>query len=82
MPRVDAHHHFWSLQHVYPAGYRRRSIFLDHVGNLRQRLLEQNLIEERELTELLKDLKSHLDDPQTLVVSHVFFQTWGRKPEQ
>ena len=70
------------LIHVYPPGHGRRSIFLDHLENLRDRLLEQNLIEERELTELLKDLKRHLDDPRTLVVSHVFFQAWGRKAEQ
>ncbi len=70
------------LIHVYPPGHRRRSIFLDHLENLRDRLLEQNLIEERELTELLKDLKRHLDDPRTLVVSHVFFQVWGRKSGQ
>jgi hypothetical protein len=25
-------------------------------------------------------LKSHLDREETLVVSHLFFQVWGRKP--
>ena len=29
---------------------------------------------------LLDDLRRDLDDPGRLVVSHLFFQTWGRKP--
>ncbi len=70
------------LIHVYPPRHGRRAIFLEFVENLRDRLLDQNLIEDGELKELLADLKRHLDDPQTLVVSHMFFQSWGRKPEQ
>jgi SAM-dependent methyltransferase len=70
------------LLHVYPPRHGRRTIFLEFVENLRHRLLEQRLIEDRELKMLLEDLKRHLDDPRTLVVSHMFFQSWGRKPEQ
>lgn len=70
------------LIHVYPFAHRRRSIFLDHLENLRDRLVEENLIGEKELTELMKDLKWHLDDPKTLYVSYTFFQAWGRKSEQ
>jgi len=69
------------LIHVYPAGHGRRTIFPEFVENLRDRLLDQNLIEDGELGELLGDLKRHLDDPHTLVVSHMFLQVWGRKPE-
>lgn len=68
--------------HVYPPGHGRRTIFLEFVGNLRDRLLDQKLIEDEELQRLLKDLKHHLDDPRTLVVSALFLQAWGRKPEQ
>ena len=70
------------LIHVYPPGHGRRTIFLEFVENLRARLLEQKLIEHGELERLLADLKRHLDDPRTLVVSHMFFQAWGRKPEE
>jgi SAM-dependent methyltransferase len=70
------------LIHVYPPGHGRRTIFLDFVENLRDRLLDQKLIQDTELEELLKDLKRHLDDPGTLVPSGLFFQVWGRKPEQ
>jgi hypothetical protein len=69
------------LIHVYPPRHGRRTIFLEFVENLRDRLLDQKLIEDEELTGLLGDLRRHLDDPGTLVVSHMFFQTWGRKPE-
>jgi SAM-dependent methyltransferase len=68
------------LIHVYPPGHGRRTIFFDFVENLRDRLLDQKLIEDAELQELLKDLKRHLDDPRTLVPA-LFFQAWGRKPE-
>jgi hypothetical protein len=30
----------------------------------------------------MRDLRRHLDDPGTLVVSHLFFQVWGREPER
>ena len=70
------------LIHVYPPGHGRRTIFLEFVENLRDRLLDQKLVEDAELQELLKDLKRHLEDPRTLVTSGLFFQAWGRKPEQ
>ena len=68
------------LIHVYPLGHPRRMIFLDFVENLRERLLAQGLVQEVELSELMAALKRHLDDPRTLVVSHLFVQAWGRKP--
>jgi len=37
------------------------------------------MVGEGELTELKAALKRHLDSPDTLVVSHIFFQAWGRK---
>jgi ubiquinone/menaquinone biosynthesis C-methylase UbiE len=68
------------LVHVYPPGHGRRTILLDFAENLSARILEQKLIGERELTDLKSALRSHLEDPGTLVVSHLFFQAWGRKP--
>jgi ubiquinone/menaquinone biosynthesis C-methylase UbiE len=66
--------------HVYPPGHGRRSILLDFAENLSERILAQNLVGERELASLKSVLQRHLDDPATLVVSHLFFQAWGRKP--
>jgi SAM-dependent methyltransferase len=66
--------------HVYPHGHNRRTVFWDFLRNVRDRVLEQELIGESEFEELTAELKEHLDRPDTLVVSHLFFQVWGRKP--
>jgi len=66
--------------HVYPHGHNRRAIFWHFLQNVRDRVLEQELITESEFSELTAELKEHLDRPDTLVVSHLFFQVWGRKP--
>jgi len=68
------------LFHVYPPGHGRRTIMFDFVENLSERLVAQRLVAERELGELKAALKRHIDDPETLVTSHLFFQAWGRKP--
>lgn len=67
--------------HVYPHGHNRRSIFLDFVENTRDALVREGFARDEELNELTQDLRRHLDDPTTLVVSHLFFQVWGRKPD-
>ena len=66
--------------HSYPHGNRRRTIFLDFIRNVRAPMIAAHLIDEREFAELTEALQRHLDDPRTLVVSHIFFRTWGRKP--
>ena len=68
------------LIHVFPPGHGRRSILLDFAENLSERILAQKLTGERELTDLKRAVRRHLDDPGTLVVSNLFFQSWGRKP--
>jgi SAM-dependent methyltransferase len=68
------------LVHVYPPGHGRRMMVLEFVENARQRLIEQNVVGEGELNELLAALGRHLADPETLVVSSLFIQAWGRTP--
>jgi ubiquinone/menaquinone biosynthesis C-methylase UbiE len=68
------------IVHVYPPGHGRRGILLDFSENLSERLVAQKLIGEPELTGLKAELSRHLADPDTLVVSHLYFQVWGRKP--
>ena len=65
--------------HVYPHGHSRRTIFWDFIRNVRERVIAHGLVRETELTQLMDELRRHLDDPGTLVVSHLFFQVWGRK---
>jgi SAM-dependent methyltransferase len=62
------------------AGNPRRSVLLDFVDNLRDRLLAEGLITRVELDRLQDALRRHLEDPGTLVVSHLFIQAWARKP--
>ena len=69
------------LIHVYPPGNSRRPIFLQFVTNLRERIVAQGLISEAEFGDAIAQLANHLDDSGTLVVSHLFFQAWGRKAE-
>jgi hypothetical protein len=37
---------------------------------------------QRELDELDRAVREHLDDPRTLVMPHLSFLAWGRKPGQ
>ena len=73
--------HVNPLVHAYPPGHGRRMLQLDFVANIRTRVLEKGLIGEAELDELVAALRAHLEDPGTLVVSSLFLQTWGRRPE-
>lgn len=68
------------LIHTYGAGHSRRPIFLQFVKNLHERIVDQGLISEVEFAECVASLERHLDDVETLVVSHLFIQAWGRKP--
>lgn len=68
--------------HAYPVGHGRRMLLLDFVENARARLFDQQLIDEAELNELTAQLKRHLEDPGTLVLSSVFIQAWGRTPQR
>jgi SAM-dependent methyltransferase len=65
--------------HVYPPGHGLRTIFWDFIRNTRTRLVRSGLISEPELDGFLDDLRRDLDDPGRLVISHLFFQVWGRK---
>ena len=66
--------------HVYPRGHSRRKIFWQFLQNVRDRIIEQDLIAESEFNQLMTELKEHLHREDTLVVSHLFFHVWGRKP--
>jgi hypothetical protein len=69
------------LIEVRPSGHSRRDLYPMFVENLRDRLIEQRIIDKGELDLRLHELRRHLDDPSTLVVSNLFFQVWGRKPD-
>ena len=60
--------------------HSRRTLLLEFVENVRQRIVDKGLIGQVELDELTTALRLHLADPGTLVVSSLFFQAWGRVP--
>jgi len=66
---------------VYRSGDTRRTVRLELVRSMRPAILELGLAGERELDELDRALREHLDDPRTLVMPHLTFLAWGRKPE-
>jgi SAM-dependent methyltransferase len=69
------------LVHVYPPGHSRRHLPLWFAENARPRLLELGLVTAAEMDELISAVRRYLDDPNTLVVSSIFLQVWGRVPE-
>lgn len=72
--------HIHPLVHIYPFGHGRRYLITDFVENARSRVLEQGLISEPDLDALIRSMPVQLENPDTLVTSSLFIQTWGRKP--
>jgi len=68
------------LIHIYGPDHSRRPIFLQFVNNLRDRIVAEGLISQGEFAESVASLERHLGEPETLVLSHLFIQAWGRKP--
>ncbi|ADO71702.1 methyltransferase domain-containing protein [Stigmatella aurantiaca] len=68
------------IVYVYPKGHPRREIFVHFIQNVRTELLEAGRIEAKELDGLMTELVAHLAREDVLVISHMFFQVWGRKP--
>ena len=65
---------------IYRAGDTRRTVRLDLVRSMRPAILKLGLAGQRELDELDRVVREHLDDPGTLVMPHLSFLAWGRKP--
>jgi SAM-dependent methyltransferase len=68
------------IVHERPLGHPRRPHFLQVIENVRERIVSAGLLRQGELDDLLETACAHLDDPETLVISPLFVQAWGRKP--
>jgi ubiquinone/menaquinone biosynthesis C-methylase UbiE len=68
------------LAPVYPAGHTRHTIRADLVRSMRPMIIEMGLADERELDEVDRAVRQHLDDPRSVVMSSHMFLAWGRKP--
>jgi SAM-dependent methyltransferase len=67
---------------IYPAGHSRRTVRPDLVRSMRPKILERGIASEQELDEVDRAVREHLDDPHTLVVPHLLFLAWSRKPTE
>jgi SAM-dependent methyltransferase len=61
-------------------GHRQRSVIPDLVQNMRAKILELGLIEERELVRLDREARLHLDDPGTFSIPVTYLLARARKP--
>lgn len=62
-----------------PGEYRRTHL-LSMVESVREKILARGLFTIDELDATMGELRQHLNDPGTVVVRQLLFQTWGRKP--
>jgi len=65
---------------IYRAADSRRTVLADLVRSLHPVILELGLADRDELEELDRAVRVHLDSPRTLVMPHLSFLVWGRKP--
>ncbi len=65
---------------VYPAGHSRRTIRADLVRSMRPQIVEMGLSDERELEQLDAAVRKHFENRDTVVMPHLHFLAWGRKP--
>jgi SAM-dependent methyltransferase len=61
-----------------PIGHGRRMLAAQFVDNLAERVVAQGLVTGPELAELSRQLKQHLEDPDTFVIGPLYIQVWGR----
>jgi ubiquinone/menaquinone biosynthesis C-methylase UbiE len=66
---------------VCQPGDSRRTIGPDLVRSLHPAIVSLGLADQEELDALDRAVRAHLDDPRTVVVPHLVFLAWGRKPE-
>ena len=65
---------------VCQPGDSRRTIGPDLVRSLHPVIVSLGLADQDELQALDRAVRIHLDDPHTLVMPHLSFLAWGRKP--
>ena len=65
---------------AYPIGHAWRTVLLDIISSLTPKILERELVGERELTDLYRAAQAHLADADTVVTPFMMFLAWGRKP--
>src|SRR5262249_43778443 len=75
---VDVGTHAHAL--VYRDDHPYKMHLLWFIAIARDRLLEKGVFSRAELDKLVDELRRHLEQPDTLVLAHLLFQAWGRRP--
>jgi len=65
------------IVHVPAPGDARRTLLVDFVDNLRERILALNLATGPELADLKETLAAHLDNPDTVMFHGPDIQAWA-----
>jgi SAM-dependent methyltransferase len=65
---------------IYPVGHSRRTLRADLVRSMRPKIVAAGIATEQELDEVDHAMRDHLDNPDTLMLPHLLFLAWGRKP--
>jgi ubiquinone/menaquinone biosynthesis C-methylase UbiE len=65
---------------IYPPGHSRRTIRLDLVHSMRPKILDRGIANQQELDEVERAARNLLGHPDTLVLPHLLFLAWARKP--
>jgi SAM-dependent methyltransferase len=68
--------------HPCPPGHPRRTLLLEFAENLRDRLIATRVVTATEFDAVVDAVQRHLDDPDTLVLSHIYIRAWGRRPRE
>ena len=66
--------------HSYDIDHGRRMLAHQFVENVAGAVVAEGLASEQEYGDLAAELKRHLQDRDTFVISTLFVQAWGRKP--
>ena len=66
-----------ALQNQHP--YKRLPV--QFATSLRKRILDAGILSEIELDRSIAECEQLADDPETIVLSFIVTQVWGRKPQ-
>jgi len=64
---------------IYPPGHSRRTVRADLLRSMHSQVLATGIADERELDEVDRAVREHLDAPGTLVMPGLLSLAWGRK---
>jgi len=68
------------IARISPQKHGHRTSLLHFAKNLRDRLLAHKIVTGKQLADLVREVKRHIDDACTLFLGGLFFPTCERRP--